>query len=1083
MSKPMEDDPASATDQAAYKGWDDPPALEDTLAKHALGTMSTYLKLSAAREESGMFSSAHAGAEPDRATETRSTGNGSIGGKTSDRALGGLSRDTLKSFGSSKPGKERERDAHKDRDDADSRDVDRDGERASESWSPSSLLLMEGTSLFSILPFFPPSRSPFGESPEESSSSAPPQFNRDWHAISIMGKTTQEAVELGETDDLASLILNIYRHASMAIFYLSSSNWAVVFARIRNRLAYLSTTIEDSPNTAELRLLECSNINRARLGSVVAELSTSFLHLKRSAQQTIALAFRRSVWVWIFYHPMEFAQMSSSGRKLEGAPDVLFDQVYNIAESGRKRTIFWPMLASLLLLCPDIVGRASVGEGRKGGSFGKKVQFLDMLRKSMRIGKLSEAAAHCCVDLVRGAAFTQRGESGLRLCVPDIESELREKVFDVLISPTLAASARSEDTALATDLLHAFYNLDPHRTTKELISAYMSESAPLVAKIVLVKTCARIAAGIARLPWHPQLRLLYPHLSKPLRHTFKEAVFKLSRSMTSSSSSQTSGTGRSVDKRPFSRTGPRPGTAVEQTAGRLELVNNLLLLWIIEPEISFFGMTDPGAQPGSNGKKVTFTEAFLLELIKIDSQLSLRWYMTYCAHAQGLEATAYLAWKACLFPLFKLGKDAKDVSIEQHVALAQGILKPTTFTAVYERIIFGESRASINFHLGVARPGLRAAIKFWTLMQEEERKISIPTTEADKGADDATAQIAILLTICSADADACYGAMQLGREYAALHDVLPQPHSQQQPTAEWREFFAKLSEGSTIFIGRIAQQKKIRALLRSISNPSPAALAAWKEAYRRWAALTQIVARPLAADTSDTAQEKAAYWHNLSGFLSALGGACAMENTDDLTTSLKETYINPKLINLDPPVPMIESFMQEMVDLLVSDSIWVREKVKETLGIELSPRLNGILLRQIHAVLSDFFDKSTGLPRPAEMFTIFVEQSISVVQMVLKQMASHHEATLGVDIGSLMVLYVEYVNSLGRKDQALRIKISMCQLCEALMEQKSSFLFTNELRVRNRLFQALVTWTSDSVSPESGPDPFHALLTDMRTCG
>jgi neurofibromin 1 len=239
----------------------------------------------------------------------------------------------------------------------------------------------------------------------------------------------------------------------------------------------------------------------------------------------------------------------------------------------------------------------------------------------------------------------------------------------------------------------------------------------------------------------------------------------------------------------------------------------------------------------------------------------------------------------------------------------------------------------------------------------------------------------------------------------------------------------------------------------------------------------------LAADTSDTAQEKAAYWHNLSGFLSALGGACAMENTDDLTTSLKETYINPKLINLDPPVPMIESFMQEMVDLLVSDSIWVREKVKETLGIELSPRLNGILLRQIHAVLSDFFDKSTGLPRPAEMFTIFVEQSISVVQMVLKQMASHHEATLGVDIGSLMVLYVEYVNSLGRKDQALRIKISMCQLCEALMEQKSSFLFTNELRVRNRLFQALVTWTSDSVSPESGPDPFHALLTDMRTCG
>ncbi len=386
---------------------------------------------------------------------------------------------------------------------------------------------------------------------------------------------------------------------------------------------------------------------------------------------------------------------------------------------------------------------------------------------------------------------------------------------------------------------------------------------------------------------------------------------------------------------------------------------------------------------------------------------------------------------------------------------------------LYERLIWDATPASIKFHIGLLKPAMRAIIRFNSVAGESRSALQSATSEAERAAEDASAQVATLLTMCHADMDACHGALQLGRYFVELRSGPWSSYSSQAPTAEWREVFTKLADSSNLFNGRIAQQKKIRALLRTIQSPSPASLAAWKEAYRRWAALTQVVARPLAADTSDTAQEKAAYWHNLSGFLSALGGACAVEDTEKLSLSLRETFVNPKLINLDPPIPMIESFMQEMVDLLVSDSIWVREKVKETLGHELSPRLNGILLRQIHAVLSDFFDKSTGLPRPAEMFTVFVEQSISVVQMVMGEMKASQEATLGVDIGSLMVLYVEYVNSLGRTDQALRIKISMCQLCDSLMAKKTSFLFSNELRVRNRLFQALVTWTTDSVSAAS----------------
>ncbi len=571
---------SSTTAGAAVEQWDDPPALEDTLAKHALSIMSVYLKLAIAKEDAGLFSGT-AQSDAEGRAESRASGpNGTPTGRTTDRTLG-LPRDALKSFGGHKAGKEREKDH---REDVDGKDADAD--RLAELWQPSNILLNGGSSLFSVLPSFPPTNSPFRVDKAGSRENGPPEFEREWYGMNPREKTTQVAIELGETDDLPGLIANVYTHAAMVIFFLSSSNWAVVFARIRNRLAYLSTTIEDSPNTAELRLLECSNVQRSRLASIVSELCTTFLHLKRSAQQTVALAFRRAVWVWISYHPLEFAQMSASGRRLEGAPDVLFDQIYNMAESSRKRVVFWPMLTSLLLLCPDIVGRAAIGEGRKGGSVGKKASFLDALRKGMRNSKLGEVSAYCCVDLVRAASTIQRTESGLHLVVPDIEADLRDRIFGPIVSGSAQAS-KPEDAIIAIDLLHSLYYLDPNRTTKELIAPLLGDEVPVLAKLVLVSACAKVAHGLGRLPWQPTLRPLYPQLAKSLRLSLKDAVY---RSRKQASGQAGNGFNASKGKSAFSRGVGRAAVPVEQPAARIELINTILTLWSSEPGLSSYEM-------------------------------------------------------------------------------------------------------------------------------------------------------------------------------------------------------------------------------------------------------------------------------------------------------------------------------------------------------------------------------------------------------------------------------------------------------------------------------------------------------------
>lgn len=65
------------------------------------------------------------------------------------------------------------------------------------------------------------------------------------------------------------IMTDIYKAASRIVFYVSASNWPIMFAKIKARLIHLSTTVEENPETADVRLLECSALNSERLAMVL----------------------------------------------------------------------------------------------------------------------------------------------------------------------------------------------------------------------------------------------------------------------------------------------------------------------------------------------------------------------------------------------------------------------------------------------------------------------------------------------------------------------------------------------------------------------------------------------------------------------------------------------------------------------------------------------------------------------------------------------------------------------------------------------------------------------------------------------
>lgn len=67
---------------------------------------------------------------------------------------------------------------------------------------------------------------------------------------------------------------------------------------------------------------------------------------------------------------------------------------------------------------------------QRGGSFAKKVAFLNNLRQSLRLPKSSDMAASCLITICRaGSLFPAESESALLSFALDVQNEVTDEIF------------------------------------------------------------------------------------------------------------------------------------------------------------------------------------------------------------------------------------------------------------------------------------------------------------------------------------------------------------------------------------------------------------------------------------------------------------------------------------------------------------------------------------------------------------------------------------------------------------------------------------------------------------------------------
>jgi neurofibromin 1 len=311
-----------------------------------------------------------------------------------------------------------------------------------------------------------------------------------------------DSVVATEPVETNAAVADLEDHVKTIVEYVTASSWPYSFDYFRNAIYSVRNAVVPTgtaqPITASdeeraalivLRLLSFFWLDSQRLGPVIQEICSSFLHFRKSFQNTVAVVTPLLITRWLDRYPDEFVQLHTLRKRLDGGADTLFDMAQTIIDNGRRKAILYPLQTTLLFLLPDVFEVASNLREAKSTSMAKKVAFLDGLRKAIK--NRNEQAGYCLVSLLRAARhFHAESDAALVSYAMDVQDEVRDAVFRRFPA---AVDAPPFEQDMMTAAFVSLAHLNLNGCVDNLGSTWLAPSAPHGFKIAVVQSCCYFA--------------------------------------------------------------------------------------------------------------------------------------------------------------------------------------------------------------------------------------------------------------------------------------------------------------------------------------------------------------------------------------------------------------------------------------------------------------------------------------------------------------------------------------------------------------------------------------------------------------
>lgn len=319
------------------------------------------------------------------------------------------------------------------------------------------------------------------------------------------------------------------------------------------------------------------------------------------------------------------------------------------------------------------------------------------------------------------------------------------------------------------------------------------------------------------------------------------------------------------------------------------------------------------------------------------------------------------------------------------------------------------------------------------------------------------------MALCSADVQICQlviASMGVFLDEARL--VGDASDAARASTAMLRnaDVYSEISSKSFRFTGLVAFQKRNRNLLRRLQYPSPGILEAWEVAFDKWLHLSKDVSTVSSDPVSDNSL---AEWRNYSGFLASLGGIC----TADQAVNLDEPSVSglrwiDRLSSENQEEPLLGRFLRLSIQLLACGNVRVREAMRDTLATEISPAIYQPVFKALEFELDVLFTGAleAALSKSQDSEIVFAEQSASLLKALVERLDTPSDlgAASSVHLGALTLNFAKFLDGVPDTPSSLRVKIKVCQLCEAVTKRKEHLNLRDDVRIRNQLLEYIFGW-------------------------
>nr|CAD21515.1 related to NEUROFIBROMIN [Neurospora crassa] len=825
----------------------------------------------------------------------------------------------------------------------------------------------------------------------------------------------------------------IEAHVKTIAEFVTASSWSASFEYFRNTIYVARQSVPGPgtpiPNVAAaeeersalivLRLTACFWVDLQKLSAVIAEFNSSWLQFRKSFQNTVAVVTPLLITRWLERYPNEFVELHMGRRRRDNAPDTLFDYAQNGSnDNTRRRGLLHPLQTTLLLLLPDVFDVASNLREAKSTSMNKKVTFLEDRKRALR--NRNEVSVYCLVSLLRAARhFDPDSDLALVSYAMDVQDDVRDSVFRRYgLGPDGIFFEQDIMTAAFVSLTHLSFD----SCVDSLVDQCLTPSAPHIFKIAVIQACSHFA----RLENSSKYQPLFTKASAFVQGQLQAMSMLLIQGY--------------VDEQIMQR-------QQIESASMVDMICNILNFLDASPMTLFEG------PPYDLNERDRFYQENLEALIScvVAPDESVRRLGTRVAkrlYANDVVLQSLRASKRLEQPAFKLGFWRLTSLILMSICDRAGM--PGTAPGLKSVLEYLDSRLML----------LQAIPELAKICEDIPERTAAATK----------LETLFLVSLCSAEIEVCQIVTScIGSFLEECRIIDAAACSASKPSLALlrnADIFSEISSRTFRFTGLVAFQKRNRGLLRRLQYPSAGILNAWETVFERWLHLSKDVSLTSAESMGERV---VAEWRNYSGFLASLGGICTAEQA----ATLEEPAVSglrwiDRLSSDNHEEPFLNRYLRLSIQLLACTNVRIRETMREILATEVSPALYQHLFRALESELDVLFTGALEAPsRGQDNEIMFAEQAASLLRSLVERLDTPTElgAASSLHLNSLTHSFAKFLDGVPDSPNSLRVKIKICQLCEAIVKRKEHLNLRDDVRIRNQLLAYVYSWVTRPHSP------------------